>query len=401
MKPIQPQASTSSSSVRPDAASIPGESNGKVFFTHHSVEFVMDTKSRNEVAKVHCDGKEHLIDEVWQCPGYGHLMCRKCCFRSEIIPETCPNHKTRVFIDKCAGRLIRCQQVTCPANDTFNANCPWSGQYNEVISHLNDCTFIPGTARVTMQNAMVKALQEKAERGYEKLQQETSRLINNMREEFDRRCETIKRVSDQQNHDLTEKCNQLVGVVEHLSRQLTGKSANIAPVPLTAPPPPPPVKEEIPISCNGTLIWPITNFSSKLQKAKTDSEHRCLDSPEFYTSESGYRVRARLYPNGDGMGRGTHVSIFLQIMNGPFDGILSWPFKRKVTFMILDQDHVEHVLNSFNPNPESSSFRRPRAKPNTSSGCPTFMLQTELNSHAYLREDTLFVKAIIDPPMWE
>ncbi len=239
MKPIQPQASTSSVGVRPDVAGIPEKSNSKVFFTHHSVEFVMGTKGYNEAAKVHCNGKEHLIDEVWQCPSYGHLMCRKCCFPSEIIPETCPNHKTPVFIDKSVSRFVRCEQVTCPANDTFDANCPWIGQYNQVASHLNVCTFIPGTARVTMQNAMVKALQEKAERSCEKIRQDTSRLINNMREEFARRCETIKQVSVQQNHDLTEKCNQLVSMVQNLSLQLTGKSANITPAPLTAPPPPP------------------------------------------------------------------------------------------------------------------------------------------------------------------
>lgn len=357
----------------------------------------MDTKDCNELAKVHCNGREHLINEVWQCRDYGHLMCRKCCFPSEIIPETCPNHKTPVFIDKSVGRFIRSRQVTCPANDTFNAKCPWTGQYNEVASHLNDCSFIPGTARVTMQNAMVKALQAKAERGYEKLQQETSRLINNMREEFDRRCETIKQVSEQKNHDLTEKCNQLASVVENLSLQLTGKPANIAPsaVTLTAPFVPP-VKEEIPVSYNGTLLWPITDFSSKLRNAKTHPERRSLHSPAFYTSEHGYKMRVKFYPNGDGLGHGTYVSIFLQIMDGPFDGMLGWPFKRKVTFMILDQDGTEHVLDAFNSDPESLSFRRPRGEPNISSGLPTFMLQTELKRHAYLRDDTLFVKVIVN-----
>ncbi len=109
-------------------------------------------------------------------------------------------------------------------------------------------------------------------------------------------------------------------------------------------------------------------------------------------------MRLKLYPNGDGTGHGTHVSIFFQIMNGSFDGILNWPFKGKVSFMILDQDHVEHVFDCFQFDPESSSYRRPRAKPNLPTGLPTFVHQTELNRHAYLRDDTLFVKAIIELP---
>jgi len=39
---------------------------------------------------------------------------------------------------------------------------------------------------------------------------------------------------------------------------------------------------------------------------------------------------ARLYLNGDGMGKGTHVSLFFVIMRGAYDALLKWPFRQKV-----------------------------------------------------------------------
>ena len=31
-------------------------------------------------------------------------------------------------------------------------------------------------------------------------------------------------------------------------------------------------------------------------------------------------------------------------MRGQYDALLRWPFRQKVTFMLLDQDNVEHVI---------------------------------------------------------
>ena len=48
---------------------------------------------------------------------------------------------------------------------------------------------------------------------------------------------------------------------------------------------------------------------------------------------------ARIYLNGDGMGKGTHISLFFVIMRGEYDALLRWPFRQKVTFMLLDQEN--------------------------------------------------------------
>ena len=105
---------------------------------------------------------------------------------------------------------------------------------------------------------------------------------------------------------------------------------------------------------------------------------------------------ARLYLNGDGVGRGTHLSLFFVVMRGEFDALLRWPFRQKVTMMLLDQDNVEHVIDAFRPDPSSSSFQRPRRESNIASGCPLFCSLSELNTHGYVRDDTMFLKIIVD-----
>ena len=146
---------------------------------------------------------------------------------------------------------------------------------------------------------------------------------------------------------------------------------------------------------DGQLLWKISHFSRKRNGAVT-GEEVSVDSPSFSTSRYGYKLCARVYLNGDGMGRGTHISVYLVVMRGQYDAILRWPFRLMVTFMLLDQDNLEHVIDAFRPDPNSSSFQRPRRETNIGSGCPMFCSLAELNNHAYVREDAMFLKIIVD-----
>ena len=148
-------------------------------------------------------------------------------------------------------------------------------------------------------------------------------------------------------------------------------------------------------SYDGQLLWKISEFARRRNEA-VSGQQVSFYSPCFFTSRYGYKMCARIYLNGDGMGRGTHISVFFVVMRGQYDALLRWPFRQKVTFMLLDQDNVEHVIDAFRPDPSSSSFQRPRRETNIASGCPMFCSLTELNNHAYVRDDTMFVKIIVD-----
>ena len=110
-------------------------------------------------------------------------------------------------------------------------------------------------------------------------------------------------------------------------------------------------------------------------------------------------MRARVYLNGDGMGKGTHVSLFFVLCRGAYDPLLPWPFRPKVHFYLQDQSGSDdHIVESFRPDPNSSSFRRPTSDMNVASGCPMFLpvRQLEANLDKYVRDDTMFIKITVD-----
>lgn len=148
-------------------------------------------------------------------------------------------------------------------------------------------------------------------------------------------------------------------------------------------------------SYDGVLIWKLTDFNRRRNEAITGRQVS-IYSPCFYTSCHGYKMCVRIYLNGDGTGKGTHISLFFVVMRGEYDALLRWPFRQKVTFMLLDQNNVEHVIDAFRPDPSSSSFQRPRRESNIASGCPTFCPLSELSNHSYVQDDTMFIKVIVD-----
>ncbi len=110
-------------------------------------------------------------------------------------------------------------------------------------------------------------------------------------------------------------------------------------------------------------------------------------------------MRARLYLNGDGNARRTHMSLFFVLMRGRNDAILKFPFRYKVSFCLYDQTpNQRHIMESFRPDIRSSSFQRPQSEMNIASGIPKFfplaMIQQEGNP--YVRDDTMFIKVMVD-----
>ncbi|NXY49433.1 TRAF2 factor, partial [Ceuthmochares aereus] len=150
-------------------------------------------------------------------------------------------------------------------------------------------------------------------------------------------------------------------------------------------------------SYDGVFLWKITDVGRKLQDSVT-GRTVSLYSPAFYTAKYGYKVCLRVYLNGDGTGKGTHISLFFVVMKGDYDALLPWPFRHKVTFMLLDQNNREHIIDAFRPDLTSASFQRPVNDMNVASGCPMFLPLSKLQSpkYAYVKEDTLFLKCIIE-----
>ena len=150
----------------------------------------------------------------------------------------------------------------------------------------------------------------------------------------------------------------------------------------------------------GTFLWKVDSFSENLRQA-TAHRHRLASTP-FYTERYDYKLRLSIVPNGDGPGKNTHLSVFIIVMKGEYDAILSWPFKKEVTFTLIDQQDnpVERqnvIMKLTADTPLKSNYDRPIGVENKGRGFPAFISHEKLHSRRYILDDTLFLQVEVGP----
>ena len=146
---------------------------------------------------------------------------------------------------------------------------------------------------------------------------------------------------------------------------------------------------------NGAFLWRVPDMRRRIRDAKM-GRITSIYSPPFYTGRNGYKMCIRAYLNGDGSGEGTHLSIFFVLMKGEYDPLLQWPFDHKVSLVLVDQDQKKHLVQTFKPNLQSNSFQRPKSDMNVASGCPEFAKLSVLDDPSYVKDDVMYIKAIVD-----
>ena len=147
---------------------------------------------------------------------------------------------------------------------------------------------------------------------------------------------------------------------------------------------------------NGVFIWKIPDVRRRYRDAM-ERKTISLYSPPFYTSPHGYRMCIRAYLNGDGIGKGSHVSVFLVLMKSEHDSLLNWPFKQSVRFTLINQvNSSASISEAFVPDLQSPSFQRPDAEMNIASGFPKFARQSILQDDAFTKGNVIFIKAKVD-----
>ena len=147
---------------------------------------------------------------------------------------------------------------------------------------------------------------------------------------------------------------------------------------------------------SGVFIWKIPDVRRRYRDA-VDHRTVSLYSPPFYTSPHGYRMCIRTYLNGDGIGKGTHVSVFFVVMRSEHDNLLSWPFKQSVRLTLLNQnDAGNSITMAFIPDRTSCSFQRPVDEMNSASGFPKFASQSVLQNRQFTEGNVIYIKCQVD-----
>ena len=109
-------------------------------------------------------------------------------------------------------------------------------------------------------------------------------------------------------------------------------------------------------------------------------------------------MRVMLYPAS---GKGTHVSIYIQVVKGAYDNILSWPFEGRITITLIDQqeDEIERInfSRSITPKPTANNnFNKPITEQNVGLGYPEFFSHELVRSRRYIVDSAIFLKVEVE-----
>lgn len=141
-------------------------------------------------------------------------------------------------------------------------------------------------------------------------------------------------------------------------------------------------------SIAGNYMWKIEHFSRHLHEAREGKLEYFVSAP-FNVDRFGYKLCIAVYPNGQGSGRGTHMSVFVMIMKGEYDQVLDWPFALPVKIALLGK-HRTMLTRDIKPAFHEPCFHRPEAQMNAGFGVPKFC-NFSLLEKDYMHDDTIFI----------
>lgn len=193
--------------------------------------------------------------------------------------------------------------------------------------------------------------------------------------------------------ELSEKLKKQQKDIHQLNNTITNISQNLSDVDLR-------LQLHENTIYNGHMIWKIDNFEHRYQQALIGKTTALHSAPSF-TEKYGYKFCARLYLNGDGMGKGKYMSLFFVLMKSEFDNLLQWPFERNVSFTLLNQENSDHnIKETFHTEANSSSFKKPIKQMNIASGCPFFVAQDKLKKagSGFIKDDCFFIEIKVKKP---
>ena len=84
------------------------------------------------------------------------------------------------------------------------------------------------------------------------------------------------------------------------------------------------------------FVWKISNFQRAYRKAASGIEKVIANT--FYLSSNGYRLRIKFFFNAKQAFGRLSFFIYICVVPGEFDPLLSWPFKEKVRVTLINQD---------------------------------------------------------------
>jgi hypothetical protein len=145
--------------------------------------------------------------------------------------------------------------------------------------------------------------------------------------------------------------------------------------------------------------WKIANFTRKLAQAISNNDYGTIDSEPFFSSH-GYRMKVSSHLNEGPDGDTGYTGINIRLMKSDRDGALAWPFTKRFTFVLVDQQddlsQRQNITGSGVPDGQVE-FKRPRQRENGGMGFSRFVKHSTLRTRQYIRDHAVYIKVIVDP----
>ena len=165
---------------------------------------------------------------------------------------------------------------------------------------------------------------------------------------------------------------------------------------------------------NKRFIWKIENFSEILRQAKAiwnkEQHSEMIKSDPFYTGCYGYKLQVIVRPylktepqQDDGTLLPQETLYFgIASVEGEYDDILPWPFSKKITFTVIDQNQDinerKNLTADLRPGSRAPIFYgRPRGNFAFDRDIVWYIPHEWLQTRDYILNDNLFLQVDVGP----
>ena len=141
----------------------------------------------------------------------------------------------------------------------------------------------------------------------------------------------------------------------------------------------------------------IENYTEKFEEEVANGKNLFSD-PHIIC---GYKMRLIVCLNGYDIGKGTHMSVYIQLMRGVLDDVLKWPFDRQVDFVLIHQDNQRKYFKCSlfeakqNKDNALEFFQKPVSDSNTQRGCAKYITLEKLHADGFIKNDKLYIQCLI------
>ena len=320
-----------------------------------------------------------LEEHVTTC-GFTPVTCPNECKQSRMIPRKDLDEHLK---NKCMNRVYQCQHcgqegiyiyitgihdrilcekkvLPCP-----NADCPDSMQRAEIKQHLdNDCEHTVISCKYEGIGCDVK-MKRKDMGAHE--QDDKAHLHQALN--------TVVKLQEE-NKAVQDRLQSATETIASMKKENKGVRDRLQSVTT--------------IMQKKSVVFEIVNYGKKKEN------NEVFPSQSFYTGIDEYNMRIDVYPNGNGDGKGTHVSVFVPILKGDNDDNLKWPFIGTVKIELLNQlEDENHHLKTLTLDQEDNVRVGPAW------GYSTFIPHSQLShdpvkNTQYLKDDTLYFRVSVE-----